>query len=171
MDARVMPGPAYPQDMSLSHLNTAELVLTATVRLFALEARNEDYGLDWHEGLITVGVLPCAVVAFGVLLGAIVKSAGKRLDIRCPLCSSLGEDEGEILQTISLLQQQHFGEAYALLGKWFPPLEQGAMISPAAHAAFGCAKCGLRVPWRWIDTSMLDYSTAPFSHVRETFVN
>ncbi len=172
MNVHMPPPSTYLDDMSLSHLNTAELLLTATVRLYAVQARGGDYtGLDWHEGLLSAGVRPCAVVAFGIVLDAIFSTSQKALDIRCPLCPDLGEDEGKILQVISLLQQQRFGEAHAILGNWLPPLEQSAMIAPTAHLALACAGHGLRVPWRSREEVVLEYFDAPCSHPGEGFVH
>jgi hypothetical protein len=158
MNVHAMPPRAYLDNISLSHLNTAELLLTATIRLYAQEARGKDgNGLDWHEGLLTAGVRPCAVVAFGFLLDGLLAASRGQMDIRCPLCPALGGDEGKILQLISLLQQQRFREAHAVLGTWLSPLEQGAMLSPATHIAFACAGQGLRVPWRHRETAMQEY--------------
>ncbi len=157
MNVHIPPLLAYRDDMPLAQLNTAELLLTATVRLYARSRRGETDGLDWHEGLLTAGVRPCGIVAFGILLDAILSASQAALDIRCPCCSALGKDEGKLLQAIALLQQRRFGEAHAILGRWLAPLEQGAMLSPAAHVAFACAAAGLRVPWRHCDTTMLAY--------------
>jgi hypothetical protein len=72
MDMRLTPAQAYAENMPILHLTKAELLLTAATRLYMQTARGEETcGLDWHEGLITAGVRPCAVVAFGVLLDAL----------------------------------------------------------------------------------------------------
>lgn len=172
MDARVMPAQAYARDMPISDLNTAELLLVATTRLYMENVRGEEAcGFDWYEGLVAAGVPPCAVVAFGVFLEAIAKGYAGGLDVRCPLCPSLGRDEGNILQAIGLLQQKRFGEAHAILGIWLSPLDQSAMISPVAHAAFGCANSGLFVPWRCAVFEMYEHVSVLCRHADEWSVH
>ncbi|HEY0283055.1 MAG TPA: hypothetical protein VGC27_10580 [Rhizomicrobium sp.] len=166
------PPIAYLDDMSLSHLNTAELLLTATLRLYVLAQRGaEGECPDWRNGMLTTGVRPCAVVAFDVLVKTILGQTQQALDVRCPLCPKLGADEGRFLQMTSLLQQQRFGAAHAILGQWLPPLAQAAMMSPAVHVAFACASRGLRVPWRHGDTEMLAYFDVPCGDPGVNFVH
>lgn len=171
MNIYTPPPSAYPDDLSLAELNAAELLLAASMRLYTRSRGGETDGLDWYESLLAAGVRPCGVVAFGILLEGILSSSASALDIRCPCCSDLGKDEGDLLQAIALLQRQRFGDAHAMLGRWFTPLEQSAMISPAAHVAFACAAAGVQVPLRLCDTAMVPYFDVSGSEAGISFVH
>ncbi|MEI9994188.1 MAG: hypothetical protein WDM91_06315 [Rhizomicrobium sp.] len=143
-----VPPPAYPDDAPLSGLCTAELVLVASLRLFALAHCDPEGGHDWRGGLLASGAGCCAVPAFDALFG-IVGAAGRRpLDVRCRHCPHLSRDEGRLLQIVSLLQHGRMFDARDVLADWLPPAVVRLAILPAKGLASALARARLLVPLR-----------------------
>lgn len=143
-----MPPLAYAQDMPLDELRTAELLLVATLRLFAEDAWREWPRSDWQEGLVTAGVTPDGVEGLAELFLIIAVAPRRKLAIPCRHCRFLGPDEGRFLQLVGLLQRRHFDEAAAILSQWVVPGAARLALSPTGRLADGLARRGLIVPPR-----------------------
>lgn len=69
MDVSDLTLPDLIPDVKVSQLNAAEQLIIGTLRLCALDVKaGGGTGLDWHDGLLTAGVAPCGVVAFGMFV-------------------------------------------------------------------------------------------------------
>lgn len=149
MTPSLIPSPVYPAGMPLQELRTAELLVTATVRLFALPWRvpGESHP-DWRGGLVAAGVPRWGVSAFDGLFGIVVVARRRPLDIRCLHCRALGHDEGRLLQILSLFQHSRSDAAEAVLGDWLPPVAQSLAAAPAEGLAWALAEARLVIPWR-----------------------
>ncbi len=141
-----VPPPAYPTDTPLATLNTAELLLVASLRLFALAHCDPDGGPDWRGGLAASGAGRCAVPAFDALFGIVAAAAKRPLDVRCRHCPHLSRDEGRLLQTIGLLQHGRMFAARDVLSDWLPPAAVRLAILPAKGLASALMRARLFVP-------------------------
>lgn len=141
-----LPPPSYPDDASLAGLGTAELLLVASLRLYAAACHGEN--LDWRGGLARSGAECGAVPAFGALLGILAAAARRPLDVRCRHCMGLGSDEGRFLQLVGSLQHGRMFDARDLLCDWLPPAAMRLAIVPAKSLAASLARARLLVPLR-----------------------
>lgn len=143
------PQPAYGPRTLLSDLTTAETLLVATLRLFALpwqEPGGEHP--DWRTGL-RAGALPFwTATMFGSFFRVVVAATRRPLDVRCLHCLQLGYDEGRLLQVVSLLQHRRREEAQAVLESWLPPTACRFALPSAEGLARGLAQAALIIPPR-----------------------
>jgi hypothetical protein len=150
------PPAAYAPDTALTDLGTAELLLTATLRLFALPWRGGDGPHpDWQGGCVAAGIDGSGVAAFGSLFGIVVTVHLRPLDIREPPCRFLGSDEGFLLQLVSLMQYERPGDAQAILATWVPPAAVRMAMPPAHSLAAAMARRSLTVPLRHAEAAIL----------------
>ena len=156
------PSLAYPHDMPLTGLCTAELLLVTTLRLFA---RSCDGPAEraWQPGFEAAGIAPCAVRAFDTLFNIVARLRHRSLDVRCPHCRHLGVDEGRLLQFISLMQRSRAREAFGVLAEWLPPCGMRLAVFPAQKLADALMQGGLFVPHRlgWANEPCRAASPAP----------
>jgi hypothetical protein len=61
------------------------------------------------------------------LMTVIAVSARRALDMRCPTCRQIGEDEAAFLDAVASLQAGESAKAIAVLADWLPP--SGARIA------------------------------------------
>lgn len=112
---------------------TAEMLLTMSLRLFAAGWSGVPTSHNWREGFAAAGLARYGLPAFERLFRTVAAAPHRSLDVRCVHCAELGLDEGLFLQLIAHLQRRRFGEARDILGAWIPPAAiQIAM--PAARA-------------------------------------
>jgi len=143
-----LPLPSYPEGTTLAGLGTAELLLTATLRLYAASCFGEMDGSDWRGGLARSGAGCCAVPAFGALFEIVAAAARRPLALHCRHCTALGHDEGRFLQIVGLLQHGRMFDARDLLCDWLPPAAMRLAILPAKGLAASLARARLLVPLR-----------------------
>lgn len=127
---------------------TAELLLVATLRLFAAAHGDPEGGHDWRTGLLVSGAGCCAVPAFDALFGIVATAPRRDLDVRCRHCPALGHDEGRLLQLVSLLQHGRMFDARDVLSDCLPPAAARFAILPAKGLAAALARARLLVPLR-----------------------
>lgn len=126
-------------------LQTAEMFLVATLRLWAAPHRNPtETHPHWHQGFEAAGLEDTGTSAFDAFFRIVATAARRPLDVRCVRCAHLGEDEAWFLQLIRLLQRNHMMEAEAILATWLPPTASRAAmpyaaIVAAAMAGLACA--------------------------------
>ncbi|MGE0651381.1 MAG: hypothetical protein AB7P12_06495 [Alphaproteobacteria bacterium] len=143
------PPAAYAADTDLANLATAELLLTATARLFVLPWRGGDGPHpDWRGGWIAAGIDDAGIAAFGNLFGIVATVYMRPLDIREHACPCLGSDEGCLLQLVSLIQHERVGDAQAILASWIPPAAVRMAMPRARDLAAAMARRSLTVPLR-----------------------
>lgn len=143
------PPHVYPVDMPLEDLRTPELLLTTTLRLFALAWRLRDEAhLDWRRGLVSSGLSLDAAGDFDRLLAMVIIAHRRPLDVRRLHCRALSPDEGRLMQIISLFQHGRSEMAVAALGDWVAPAAQHLAAAPAQALAEAMTKKDLIVPWR-----------------------
>src|SRR5215510_821174 len=109
----------YVADACVEELAPAELLLIATLRLFAARCRDPAGSHpDWRNGFRAAAIAECAVPAFNALFNIISVAALRPLDVRCPHCRFLGEDEAHFLRLQGLLQGLQTDAAAAILAGW-----------------------------------------------------
>ncbi len=140
------PAPVYPANLPLAALGTAELLLVATLRLFALPLRDpQGEHPDWREGLTRGGIAKRGCQGFAGLFRFVVVAPRRALDVRCLRCQSLGEDEGRLLQLVSLLQRGRPAQAMGILADWLPEAAARAALVPARDLALAFAQAQLSI--------------------------
>ena len=70
--------PAYPDDMSLSELRTPEILLVATLRVFA-EGAWSSHPRDWSEGLVAADVPAQGIEGLARLFDVIAVAPRRKL--------------------------------------------------------------------------------------------
>jgi hypothetical protein len=146
--------PVYAADTPMLELRTAELLVVASLRLWAAPYRDPDgTHADWRDGLAAAGVVEHAAPAFDALLQAIVASTRRSLDVRCKHCPHLGADEAWLLQLVSLLQRHRVTPAMAILADWLPATAARIALAPAQRFAMALGAGALIVPLRHVEAA------------------
>lgn len=143
--------PAYSDDMSLSELRTPEILLVATLRIFAQSARSqhaEDRPGDWSEGLAAANVPADGIEALARLFDVIAVAPRRKLAVACMHSRTLCPDEGLFLQLIAVLQRKNMQSAKEILLHWVSPAAARAAIPYAQSLADGLAQQGFLLPRR-----------------------
>ena len=141
--------PVYETDTPLAFLGTAELLLVATTRLWTahfLDPAGEHR--PWRGGLAAAGLDSSTAQAFDEFWRVVAAASRRQLDLRCPACPGLGEDEGRLLQAIQALQCARRGPAQALLASWMPPSALRLALTALEIVADTFLRAGLRLPDR-----------------------
>jgi hypothetical protein len=131
---------------SLAQLTTGELLLVASLRLYATPFHDRmGKHLGWRGGFIAAGIGPVAVPAFAALFGIVSRVPLYPLEIGCPHCQGLGRDEVKFLRMTALHQHGLLTAAAAILHKWLPPAAARMAGMPALGLAFALDRGGLRI--------------------------
>lgn len=139
----------YADEAPLAELGTAELLVVASIRLWALPVKYpEESHPDWRAGFCAAGIEDEGAPAFDILFQIVLRSAKRPLDVRCPCCAQLGKDEAWLLQLASLLQRERLEGAAAILGEWLPPATLPMALLPAKCFADALSAGRLRIPLR-----------------------
>jgi hypothetical protein len=145
----LLPRPVYPPNSPIAALQTAEMFLVATLRLWAAPHRNPtETHPHWHQGFEAAGLEDTGTSAFDAFFRIGAAAARRPLDVRCVRCAHLGEDEAWFLQLIGLLQRNRTREAEAILATWLPPTASRAAMPYAVIVAAAMVDHRLRVPHR-----------------------
>ena len=139
--------PAYPDDMPLSELRTPEVLLLATLRIFAESAWSQ-HPRDWSEGLVAANVPAQGIEGLARLFDVIAVAPRRRLAVACIHCRTLCPDEGLFLQLIAMLQRKDVHGAKEILLNWVAPAAARAATPYAQALAEGLARQGLLLPRR-----------------------
>jgi hypothetical protein len=166
-----LPLPSHPDGTPLAGLGTAELLLTATLRLYAASHLGDMHGPDWSGGLARSGAGCCAVPAFDALFGIVAVAARHPIDVRCRHCTSLSRDEGRFLQLVGLLQHGRTFDARDVLCGWLPPAAMRLAILPAKGLATSLARARLLVPLRGPDLARYSTGLKQQTHPSSTMVH
>jgi hypothetical protein len=137
----------YAANALVEELSAAELLLVATLRLYALQCRDPagDHP-DWRDGLRAAVIAECGVPAFNALFNIISVAALRPLDVRCPHCCFLGEDEANFLRLEGLMQRAQTEAAAAILASWLPNSAARMAMLPAQGLANAMLRGGLIIP-------------------------
>jgi hypothetical protein len=109
------PLPVYATDTPLAGLRTAELFVVCSLRLWVSGWQDRSAAPPaWHKGFAVAGMADDSEAAFDELLRVVATTAVRSLDVRCRQCAHLGEDEGWLLQLLSLLQRDRIAEAASI---------------------------------------------------------
>jgi hypothetical protein len=139
----------YADDAPLAELGTAELLVVASLRLWALPFKYpRESHPDWRAGFCAAGIEDEGAPAFDILFRIVLQSAKRPLDVRCPCCAQLGKDEAWLLQLASLLQRERLEEAAGVLAEWLPPAALRMAMLPAKSFADALSAGRLRIPLR-----------------------
>ncbi len=152
------PTPVYAANEPLADLRTAELFVVSSLRLWVLPHRDPT-GIhpDWRGGFVAAGIDDVGVPAFDGLFQIVAAAARRSLDVRCLRCARLGEDEGFLLQLLSLLQRERAVAANAILGDWLPPAAARMALLPARGFAMALADGGIAIPLRHVEAASADH--------------
>lgn len=139
----------YPENAAMTDLITAELFATMAVRFWA--ARYRDPSVDgnrWLVGFAAADISDEGATAFNALMLIVATSTSRPLDIRCPTCLELGNDEASLLQMLGQLQRGCLTGAEFTLSGWMPAAAIRTALPFAATLAAAMAERGLRIPQR-----------------------
>ena len=144
-----LPLPVYAGRTPLAELQTAELFVVMSLRLWVAAHRDPtSVALGWRTGFDAAGLDDAGRDAFDALFRTVAATASRSLDVRCPRCGELGEDEGRLLQLLSLLQRRRPGEAAAILSDWMPNAARRLAFVAAQGFAVSLLEGGLAIPLR-----------------------
>jgi hypothetical protein len=136
-------------DVMVEELETAELLLVAALRSFAVQCGNPaGPHRDWRDGFRAAAIDACAIPAFNALFEIISVAALRPLDVRCPHCRFLGDDERRFLRLETLLQQLRTHAAERILAEWLPMMAARMAMLPAQGLANAMTRTGLLLPVR-----------------------
>ena len=146
------PQPVYQTNMPVSELRTAELFVLTALRLWAAPHRDPT-GIhrDWRDAFTIANLVDDGQPAFDALFTVVANATTRGLDVRCTHCAKLGEDEGRLLQLVSLLQRRRSAEAEAILNDWLAAGAAPLALPAALRFSLALAGIGLVVPLRHSD--------------------
>jgi hypothetical protein len=140
---------AYEPDMPMTELRSAELFLAGAFRLYASERIDPKRRWpDWRQGFVAAGIAADGVPAFERLFEIITAVPLRPLSVRCIHARFLAEDEGRLLQMVSLSQHGRDEEAAGLLEDWIPPAAVQLALPALRGLSFAMQGAGLSVPCR-----------------------
>lgn len=140
---------AYETDTPLAFLNTAELLLLTTTRLWMAAFFDPEGGhRPWRQGLAAARLHAGAAQAFDEFWRVVAVAPRKQLDLRCPSCPGLGEDEGRLLHAMRAMQAGQRGLAQGLLAPWMPPAALRLARTALEIVAEAFLSVGLELPDR-----------------------
>jgi hypothetical protein len=144
---------AYPPNAPVADLRTAELFVLCAVRLWVARFRDPaENGVrasrDLERGFAAAAVADQGLVGLCRFFDVVVATVQKPLDMRCLKCPALGEDEGLLLQAVSLLQHGPGAEAATVLREWLPPAALRLALRELAELAGALMDAGLVLPRR-----------------------
>lgn len=150
------PPPAYAVNAPISELQTAELLIVTSLRLWATQrSKHDGRHPDWRGGLVAAGLEGDQIRAFDAHLAMITAAHLRRPDVRPPHCPHLGMDEGMLLQCIGLLQHDRIDDAEQMLNFRLPPTALRITLPPAMTVATALANAGLKIPARHAKVAMM----------------
>lgn len=138
------PEPVYPTDAPIEALRTPELFVLAALRHWV--APHRDPGgehSDWRSAFRAAAIEDAGAPSFNAFCRILGTAALAPLDVRCVRCARLSEDEGWLLQLVSLMQRDRVVEAVAILEHWLP--RAAARIGFAHIGSFAAAMAGARL--------------------------
>ncbi|MET0380239.1 MAG: hypothetical protein ABW049_14705 [Spongiibacteraceae bacterium] len=149
--------PTYSAKTRLGELCTPEIFVVMLIRLrVAAVIDPSSVPEDWRAGLRAAGVASEGADAFDLLMHLLGPIPRLSLDVRSLRCGGLGEGEALLLQTISLLQHDHYDEAETILGRWLPPGASRVAALQTQRFARALVATKLRVPLRQCETGSRD---------------
>lgn len=144
-----LPRPAYEADTPLERLDTAELLLVTTQRLWLANFVEPGAGHpSWSGGCRAAGLAAATAQAFDAFWRLVAAAPRRGLDLRCPRCPRLGADEGRFLQAVQALQSGQDPAARAILADWLPPAGLRLALLPLLEVAMALLDAGLALPDR-----------------------
>ena len=153
----------YPEEMPLTELRTPELLLVATLRIFAESAWAHN-SKDWSEGLVAANVSPEGVRGLIGLFDVIAVAPLRKLAVACIHCRVLCPDEGRFLQLIASLQRSDTDDATQVLLNWVAPAAARLALPHAQALADSLAQQGYLLPRRTAMAGMFpEYPSASAS--------
>ena len=143
------PVRAYPENAPMTELRTGELFAVMALRFWAAAYKEpaEDR-FRWQSGFEAADISNEGATAFNAILLIVAASAQRPLDVRCPKCLSLGDDEASFLQMLSLLQRDCVTGAELVMMSWVPPAAARTALPFISSLAHAMAERGLRIPQR-----------------------
>ena len=144
-----MPCRAYPENAPMTELRTGELFAVMALRFWAAAYKepSEDR-FRWQSGFEAAEISDEGATAFNAIFLIVAASAQRPLDVRCPKCLSLGDDEAAFLQMLGLLQRDCITGAELVLMGWVPPTAARTALPFLASLAHAMAERRLRIPQR-----------------------
>ncbi|MBV8651280.1 MAG: hypothetical protein JO255_07420 [Alphaproteobacteria bacterium] len=143
------PPLVYAAKTPLTELQTSELFVVVSLRLWVSAYLDPtSLGRSWRSGFDAAGLDDAGRDAFDALLRTVAATALRTLDVRCPRCRELGEDEGRLLQLLSLLQRRRQSGAAAVLSDWMPSAAARLALVSAQGFAASLQDGGLSIPLR-----------------------
>ena len=145
----IVPCRAYPENAPMTELRTGELFAVMALRFWAAaykEPAEDRY--RWQAGFEAADISDEGATAFNAIFLLVATAAQRPLDVRCPKCLSLGNDEASFLQMIGLLQRDCITGAELVLMGWLPPAAARTALPFVISLAQAMAERGLRIPQR-----------------------
>lgn len=126
----------YTSDISLKKLNTAELFVVSSLRLWMLPHydRTRDYP-DWRVGFLRANIDTDGEIGFHTFCEMLAGGALEPLRVQALHCPCLGDHEAWPLRIVSLVQQDLVTAAQNILAQRCAPSAARLAIAPAKDFA------------------------------------
>lgn len=152
---------AYPEDLPLAELTTAEALLVTAMRLWSLPLRDPTgHHPDWRTGFVAAAIDDAGIPAFEALFDLLQAASRRAYDVRCLRCPKLGDDEGLLLQLMSLIQHDRALLGSAILADWLEPSAARLALPPARALARALVDGRLVIPLRHSEAAALSIAGA-----------
>lgn len=146
--SRIPALPALITNGDVRGLQAGEMLALAALRMWAAPHRQPGREHpDWRDGPRLARLEEDAMEAFDVLMRLVVAAAHRILDVRCPACPGLGEDEVVFLEAVRAAQSDP-AAADADLAAWLPAAAIRAARPFLAQFAAAMAARDLWLPAR-----------------------
>lgn len=122
--------------ISLKKLNTGELFVVSSLRLWMLPHYDPEHGYpDWRLGFVHARIDADGEIGFHTFCEMLAAGAFEPLRVQALHCSCLGEHEAWPLRVVSLLQQNQLTAAQNILTQRCAPSAARLALAPARDFA------------------------------------
>ncbi len=155
-----------------SALTPIETVLVWGLRQWVSAHKARETGLEAIQPQFDCHGVRDAAASLDALLRTTAACATRSIDVRCPCCPSLSDDEMRIVAAIGLMQWNEPTIAFELFSTWLPPTGVRMALHMAHGAAAVLTRTGYPLPLRHWDFPELEAVARPtLSLLRKALVH
>lgn len=144
-----------------SALSPIETVLVWGVRQWVSAHKAKESGHEAIEAQFESHGVRDAAASLDAILRMTAACATRSIDVRCPCCPGLSDDEMRIVAAIGLMQWNEPTIAFELFSTWLPPTGVRMALHMAHGAAIVLARAGHSLPLRRWDFPELEAVSRP----------
>jgi hypothetical protein len=150
---------ASPDVDSFEALEIPERLLIWGARTWVFCSRTQDSAVAQLEPVFRRFGVVAAAASLDAWLCATAQTATHALEVRCPRCPNLSDDEVYLLQAAAAAQHGDFASARTQLARWLPAAVADWALGPVGGLAKIFKNAGLIMPLRSISDDARDRMT------------